>query len=347
MEFIADLRWEGATMLRQRRVFRPVVGARLEDRTVPSPFGFGGFFGGFGGFFGRGIASVPAQDARQVAQEFGTFQQTYSQDVRSILLPAGTTNPASNRPAFDAAVATALGTLHQSIDTTIGNLPSSSSLAATIQGELLGSGPNTLQTLLAAIPTPTNIRFGSFRVFNREAALFINQVEGNVVSQVRTAQAPSGSISPTTIQQDLGQVQTAFQTFRQTYFNDVQTILLPSGTTDPSANRAAFDQAVGTALGTLNTAIDSALSNLPTALTATLNTTIQNDLLSSGSSTGSSLQARLAALQTPASTPSFSAFVFRLSSSQTIASAQGQVTRDIAIAVNQYNAGLSGSTPPG
>jgi hypothetical protein len=329
-------------MLRQRRAFRPVVGETLEDRTVPSPFGFGGFFGGFGGFFGRGIASVPAQDARQVAQAFGTFQRTYFQDVRSILLPAGTTNPGNNRAAFDMAVATALGTLNTSIDNAIGNLPTSSSLATTIQGELLGSGSNSLQTLLAAIPTPSAMSFRSFRVFNRESTLFINQVEGNVVNQVRTAQAPSGSISATTVQQDLGQVQTAFQTFRQTYFNDVQTILLPSGTTNPSASRTAFDQAVGTALGTLNTSIDSALSNLPSAVTATLDTTIQNDLLTGTSTAGNSLQARLAALQTPTSTQSFASFVFRISSSLAIGSAQSQVTHDIVIAVNQYNAGLGG-----
>ena len=334
-------------MLKQRRAFRPVLGAALEDRTVPSPFGLGGFFGGFGGFFGRGIASVPAQDARQVAQEFNTFQQTYSQDVRSVLLPAGTTNPATNRPAFDAAVATALKTLNTSIDATIANLPSSASLATTIQGELLGSGTNTLQTLLAAIPTPGNIRFQSFRLFNREASLFIGEISGNVTSQVRTAQAPTGSISQTTIQQDLGQVQTAFQTFSQTYFGDVQTILLPAGTTTPSANRAAFDQAVGMALGTLNTSIASALSNLPTALTATLDTTVQNDLLSSGSTSGHSLQTVLAAIPTPSSTQFFAAHIFQFSSSLDIGSAQGQVTRAIAVAVNQYNASLSGSTSSG
>jgi hypothetical protein len=331
-------------MSRQRRTFRPVRGEALEERTVPSPFGFGGFFVPFGGLFGRGVASVPAQDARQVAQEFRTFQQTYSQDVRSVLLPAGTSNPATNRPAFNAAVATALGTLNSSIDNTIANLPASSSLATTIQGELLGSGTNTLQTLLGAIPTPSNIGFRSFRVFNRESTLFINQIAGNVNTQVRTASAPTGSISQTTIQQDLGLVQTDFQTFSQTYFGDVQTILLPAGTTTPSSNSPAFDQAVGTALGTLNTNIDSALGNLPTTLTATLDTTIQNDLLTGSSTSGTSLQARLAALPAPSSTTGFVVRMFQFSSSLTIGGAQGQITRAIVSAVNQYNAALAGST---
>ena len=337
-------------MLRQRRTFRPVLGEALEDRTVPSPFGFFGGFGGFrgfGGFIHRGIDSVPAQDARQVAQEFRTFQQTYAQDVRSVLLPAGTTAPANNRTAFNAAVTTALGTLNSSIDATIANLPASSSLATTIQGELLGSGTNTLQTLLGAIPTPSNIGFRSFRVFNRESAQFINQFAGNVTNQVRTAPAPTGSISQTTIQQDLGMVQTAFQTFSQTDSGDIQTILLPAGTTTPSANRAAFDTAVGTALTTLNTNIDSALSNLPSTLTATLDTTIQNDLLTGSSTSGNSLQARLAALQTPSSTQGFMAHIFQFMSSLTIGNAQGQVTRDIVVAINQYNASLAGSTSSG
>jgi hypothetical protein len=335
-------------MATQRRGFRPTVNMVLEDRTVPSPFGFGGFFGGgFGGFFGRGIASVPAQDARQVAQAFATFQQTYNQDVRSMLLPGGTTNPANNRTAFNTAVVSALGTLNASIDTTIANLPSSSNLAATIQGELLGSGSSTLQSQLAAIPTPGNVGFRGFRGFVRQSAFSINQVEGTVTNQVRTAAAPSGSISAMTVQQDLGQVQTAFQTFIQTYFNDVQTILLPAGTTSPSANQTAFNQAVGTAIGTLNTAIDSALGNLPSSLTSTLDTTIQNDLLTGSSTSGTSLQSRLAGIAIPSSTQGFGPSLFQFLSTMDIRGAQNQVTRAIVSAVNQYNAGLSGSSTSG
>ena len=123
----------------------------------------------------------------------------------------------------------------------------------------------------------------------------------------------------------------------------MQTILLPAGTTNPSANRIAFDQAVGTALATLNTNIDSALGNLPATLTSTLDTTIQNDLLSGGSTSGNSLQARLAVLQTPSSPQGFMAHIFQFTSSLTIGNAQGQVTRDIVVAINQYNAALTGS----
>jgi hypothetical protein len=97
---------------------------------------------------------------------------------------------------------------------------------------------------------------------------------------------------------------------------------------------------VATALGTLNSSIDSALANLPAALTATLDTTVQNDLLTGSSTLVTSLQARLAALQSPSSTQGFSTSVFRFSSSLAIGGGQNQVTRDMTIAVNQYNAGL-------
>ena len=290
-------------MLRQRRTFRPVLGAALEDRTVPSPFGFGGFFGGFGGFFGRGIASVPAQDARQVAQEFGTFQQTYSQDVRSVLLPAGTTNPATNRTAFNTAVATALGTLNSSIDATIANLPAASSLATTIQGELLGSGTNTLQTLLGAIPTPSNIGFRSFRAL-QPRKLAVHQPD----RRHRDQPGPDRLGADGEHQPDDDPAGSQPGPDR---LPELQPDLLQRRADDPAARgddhplepiAPAFDQAVGTALGTLNTNIDSALSNLPSTLTATLDTTIQNDLLTGSSTSGSSLQARLAALPSPSST---------------------------------------------
>jgi hypothetical protein len=247
-----------------------------------------------------------------------------------------------NRAAFDQAINAALGTLNSTIDTIIANLPSAASLAQTIQGELLGTAPNTLQSMLAAIPTPGSSRFGAARFFRSQGSLFISQTAATVTFQVRTSPAPTGSISQSTIQQDLGQVQSAFQSFSQTYFNDVSTILLPAGTTNPSANRAAFDQAIGTALGTLNASIASALSNLPAALTATLNTTVQNDLLSSATNASNNLQSRLAALQTPAGAQGVAPSAFRFGSSLTISSAQNQVTHDILVAINQYNASFTG-----
>jgi len=313
------------------RVFRPVVGEILEDRAVPS---------GLGGLLGNLIGSVPAQDARQVSKAFGMFEQTYFQDVRTVLLPSGTTNPSANRPAFDSAVATALGTLNSSIDAAIKNLPTASSLDATIQGELLGSGSTTLQTELASIPSPTSASFFGARMFVFSSFSDIGQTAGQVIQQVRSAPAPSGSISIQTVQQDLQQVGTAFQTFLQAYSSDVKSILLPPGTTNPSANRTQFDQAVATALTTLNSSVASALSNLPASVATSLATTIQTDLLRGSSTTGTSLQARLAALKSPASASGFSVLVFRFESFLNIELAEGKVVNDILAAVRQFNSSI-------
>lgn len=315
------------------RAFRPRVSDVLEDRTVPtSP---GGFLGGL-------IGSVPAQDAKLVLKDFITFERTYAKDVQTILLAPGTTNPANNRAAFDQAVATALGTLNSSIDTDIANLPTASTLDTTIHDELLGSASTSLQSELAAIASPTSTKFRDLRPFIVSAATDIFQAQSQIVHQVATAPAPTGTIDLQTVENDLKQVATAFQTFLQTYNNDVKTILLAPGTTNPANNRTAFDQAVGTGLTTLNTSIASALNNLPASVQSSLATTIQNDLLTGTSTTGTSLQARLAAIPSPTSVNGFSTLLFRIHSFIDIEIAEGKVFKDILSAVDQFNSSLSG-----
>src|SRR4051794_10088955 len=153
-------------MRRSRRAFRPVVAEMLEVRAVPSAAGLE-----IGGLFG----SVPAQDAQQVGRAFGAFQRAYNQAVRSTLLPTGTTDPSANRPAFDRAIASALITLNVSIRSTVADLPNGPALADTIQGELIGPGANTLQSLLLAIPTPADLGADAVRNLTRTATADINQ----------------------------------------------------------------------------------------------------------------------------------------------------------------------------
>lgn len=322
--------------MRRTRNLRPVAGEMLEDRSVPS---------GFGGIASRFVGTVPAQDARQVLQAFSTFQQTYNSEVRTILLAPGTSSPSANRAAFDAAISAALGTLNTSIDADIANLPTATTLDATIQDEILGSGTGSLKSLLATIPTPADTSFRSGRSFTRVASTYIGQSSFQVSQQVRSAPAPSGSVDAATVQQDLVQVGTAFQTFSQTYFNNVQNTLLPAGTTNPAANRAAFDQAVGSALGMLNSSINSSLANLPASLRLSLATTVSNDLLSTGAASNGSLQSKLARLSTPSAGFGFSGIIFRLGSTIDIGLAQGRVTRDILTAVSKFNTSAGSMTP--
>ena len=328
-----------------KRSFRPESIAALEDRAVPSGFGFqfegGGDLGGRGGQGGLGglIASLPVKDAQLVRQAFQQFDQTYLKDIQTILLPSGTTDPSANRAAFDKAVGTALTTLNSSIDTAIGNLSTAATLEAEIGAELLGTATTSLQSQLAAIPTPTAVTFSTTRTFVRSSQGDIGQVSATVTQQVASAPLPTGAITTATVQTDLQAIRSAFQTFNQTYNTAVKTTLLASGTT-PTANRAAFNTAVSTALTTLNTSITSALSNLPTSVSSSLSTTIQTDLLTGIQTAGTDLQARLTALKTPSTTGGFGTWFFRLGSSLNIGFAQGQVINDLAVAVNAYNSAL-------
>lgn len=365
--------------MRKNKAFRPVVGDRLEDRTVPSGFGFGGFgehgefggaggpgaliggplglmggfggefgefggrFGGLGGFGANRIVSVPAQDAQQVAQAFQAFQQSYANDVNTILL-ATTGTPASNRAAFDAQVATDLATLNTAIGTAIKNLPDAATLGTTIQNELLnpttGTAPaTTLQSELAAVPTPTATGGWSAWGFLRQSFRAVRQSEGQVVGQVRSANPPAGTITTTTARTLIAAVSTAFQTFTQGYANAVTT-------TPPSASRTAFDTAVSGLVSTLNTSVGAALTaaNLPAVTTGPLSTlaaTLTADIQTPATgATGASLQEKLAALTTPAASTGWAEWVFQHASTRTIRAGQSQVIHDIVTAINAYNASL-------
>ncbi|MFO0955937.1 MAG: hypothetical protein U0800_00555 [Isosphaeraceae bacterium] len=100
---------------------------------------------------------------------------------------------------------------------------------------------------------------------------------------------------------DALQVAQAVRDFQRTYAQDVQTILLKNGTT-PSANRAAFDAAIGRELSALDTKIDGIIANLPTA--STLDGTIGARLLTAtpAASPDNSLQGLLGAITTPSDT---------------------------------------------
>src|SRR3954452_25017532 len=92
------------TIMRQRNTFRPSVSEPLEDRTVPT--GLNGGAGWLTGLIGLG----PTAQTQAVQKAFLTFEKAYSNDVFNVLY--GTGGPsATTRAAFDAKVATDLGTL--------------------------------------------------------------------------------------------------------------------------------------------------------------------------------------------------------------------------------------------
>lgn len=312
--------------MRKTQAFRPMAGEALEDRAVPT--------GGFGG--------LPAADAQKVIQAFVSFEKTYNGDVQTILFAPGTTDLKVTRPAFDTAIASAIGDLNTKIDSAIANLPTAAALTTTINGELL-SGTNSLENQLLAMATPTAVTTQAARIFRFQSDLTIDKLAGHVTYEVATAKAPTGTIDTATTLQAIGKVNDAFFTFAKSYRNDVKTVLTPSGTTNPSMTRAAFDKAVAGDIATLNSNLATALGGLlPATVVSSLSTTISNDLLTAttGTPTGKSLQERLAAVQTPKSASGFPMFLFGLNSSAVIGGTDVRVIQDVVSAISTYNNSL-------
>ncbi len=315
--------------MRKKKAFRPIPGEALEDRAVPA----------------TGITGLPAVDAQRVAAAFFSFEKTYYQDVQSILMPTGTTNPSANRSAFDTAIASAANDLNAAIDKVIANLPTASALQTTVQNELLG-GAQGMVGQLQALPTPTEAAPGAMKAFTRIGVATIDKVGHHVTAEVAAAPAPVGTIDDKTMAQVVGKVHDAFKAFGSAYINDLKTILLPSGTTDPTSHRAAFDAAVAKDLATLNASITSAVTVLPKSLADSLTLIAGNNLLTTTPPSGKSLQEVLVAIKTPKGTEGTPVYGFATASMLAIGGAEAQLAKDGGAAVAAYNASLV-IAPPG
>lgn len=300
------------------RKFRPAAVEPLEDRSVPSGFG------------GDLIGSLPAQDARQVARAFETFEHAYETAVRTDLLVK-----VPNTTQFTKDASAAFTALNSSLTTAISNLPTASALGTTIQGQV-----NNLQTELNGLTTTPP----AARKLLRQVDFDISQTSFQVVQEVRSAPTPTGTVDSATLSRALESVFRAFGTFNKAYSSAIQKDLLAPKTTNPSSNSVAFQNDVSTALTSLSGDVTAALSGLPPALTTTLKTTVQNDL-----TTGStSLQAQLQGIALPQNTNFFTTLLFRFRSGSTIVGGQAQVVHDIVNAVHTYNnsLGSGGTTTP-
>jgi hypothetical protein len=308
----------------------------LESRTVPS--GFGGFLGalgnvlgGFGGPSHGSGSSVTGQDAQKVAQAFSTFEQSYFSAVRTDLLIPSTPNTSQ----FTTDVGAAFTTLNSSLTSDIAGLTAGNpNLAATVSGD-----SSSLQTELTALENelPTTLTSRSIRAFENQSEFDIQKASSQAVQAVRTATPPAGTITGQTLNQAIGQVNTAFRTFNLAYANAIQSDLLAPGTTNPDLNATKFDSDVNAALttltGSLTTSATAPLSTLESTI-STLSTTITNDL--------ASLPTNLAKIKIPTTTNTFALRLFKFESALTVTAAQSQVTRDISSAVSTYNSSLGG-----
>ena len=272
---------------------------------------------------------------------FNTFRQAYNNDFRTVLYGTsadGAVNPAANRAAFDAAVANDLAALNTAVAGDVANLGDGATLAATLQGEILGTGADSLQGQLAAIATPSGAYNASTRLFQNNSAIAIRSVAADLTNQVRTdaSASPSdpGSTTTTTtpsstvVRTAQQGVSTAVQTFRTAYGAALSTTLYApaaDGSIGPAANRPAFDAQVATDLATLDASVAAAIAPLPNsaALVASSRAAING-------SASTSLQSELAALPTPSGPYTTSARTFSAQSGAAINGLQASIFSQIA-----------------
>jgi len=127
------------------------------------------------------VANSPAPvgtiDDKTLSQIFGkvqtafrTFGSSYANEIKTVLAPTATTDPSSNRAAFNTAVGKDLATLNASIASAVSGLPTSlaNSLTAIASNDLLTGTPATgksLQEVLLGLKSPKNREGGSMNNF--------------------------------------------------------------------------------------------------------------------------------------------------------------------------------------
>lgn len=304
------------------RSFKPAVGDRLEDRTVPSG-------AGVSLWFGASIGDVPSVDARQIVGQFQSFERSFTKDFRTYMsgVKSGSTTAAAT---FTAAIGTDITNLTTGVDGKIANLASNNAtLTSAVNTDI-----SNLQTTLTGLTLPTSSAHRAANQYLNNAFNDIFKTQGDVNTLVRAATPPTGSITASAFNTVLTSVNDAFSTFRKAYNSAITT-----STTSPSSNRTAFDAAVGTALGTLNTSLASAVSTLPSAVSSSLDTEFSADILNTANASGN-LQTRLSNIATPTS-GFFSMLNFRFRSSIAIGNAQDHVVNQLYSAVRGYNNSLT------
>jgi hypothetical protein len=268
--------------MRNRRAFKPQITELLESRLVPS------------------LASIPTptillgrvvplppqvqvQANPQAQAAFDAFIRSYVHAVDHVLLaptPGGLVDPSANRPAFDAAVKQALGTLANSLVASLGNVSADSTLAAQIYDAIVGDSPDSLESQLLALSTSAIAQDTSLPSLQSDAIRVVQQASARVTTivgapgsaLVAQAQAATLSTSPATLvtpaldssAQALTEIREEFGSFLSDYFRAVRDLLLAPGTdgkVDIAANRLEFDAWVNSSLAALSDNVSRSLSS--------------------------------------------------------------------------------------
>lgn len=328
--------------MRTTKTFRPVIGDKLEDRTVPSsllshlatlvtrlaPLSEGGLGGG--GHVEGPSSSVLTQDAQTVRQALQSAEQTIIQDVRTVAAPSGGTVSATN---FDAAVHTLLTNLNSTIATDLANLGGAGSATkTTVANALLTNTTNTnsLESLIVAAGAPASTSSRDVLRFDRELQTYFNQINSAVSKAILATPAPSTLVTPATTRTVNSAVKSTFSTLNTSISNAVTNDLL--GTT---VNSTQFKSDLSAALGTLTSTLTSAtgpLSSLPAALQSTLlaaSSTFSTDL--------AALTTNATGVAVPTTATKVAIRTLRTQLSRVIERAEDTLLRDIQNAVQAYN----------
>jgi hypothetical protein len=331
--------------MRQHIAFRPQVWEILEPRAVPSMAGVS---------IPTGIPGVsvtlPKQistTSPQVQAAFAAFDQSYIDAVDNLLLATGPNGQVvvvtGNRAAFNTAIEQSLETLAQQLVQSLGTTSTgstSSTAANQIVDAIVGTGTNSLESQLLALPTAA-ISLNVPVVLNTNGAsqtivpLVVDTAEvvrpTNRVPVVEGVLASNVTIdvtSPSTSSNAADDIRSAFGNFLNDYFKAVQGVLLApdaTGQVNPQAHRGDFNVKVNQALQSLESRLTNTVGRYP-AISA-LGPQIQAAIEGNGAA---SLKNGLANLATPESSQAIAVRDFTLSSTQAIAQALSLISGDVS-----------------
>jgi len=107
---------------------------------------------------GSALQMVNDSYVRQFQRAFADFSAAFSDSVNNVLFAGGVAPTAAGRTTFDQQVLLGLNSLNNDLTAMLALSPrSSAQLLPQVQDLVIGSGPNSLATQLAALATPTDV----------------------------------------------------------------------------------------------------------------------------------------------------------------------------------------------
>lgn len=160
---------------------------------------------------GPSAESIQGSYVRQFQRAFADFASSYSDAVSGTLFAGGAGQIAANRPDFDAQVNQDLFNLVDDLTSMLSLSPrAAANLTPSIQNLVVGSGPNSLGSQLAALSSPSDIEGETAFTLGQEASTKIDQAFRQAVAQLnRFASDPArGRIPVPAFSLGLGEIGT-------------------------------------------------------------------------------------------------------------------------------------------